>query len=62
MNSNLLAGDVALITGAARGIGAAIARALAREGAKVFLTDIAGREVESVARSIIRSSLRSSQA
>ncbi len=31
---------IALITGAARGIGAAIARAMADEGAKVVLTDI----------------------
>lgn len=35
-----LAGKVALVTGAARGIGEAIARALAIEGARVVLTDI----------------------
>jgi NAD(P)-dependent dehydrogenase (short-subunit alcohol dehydrogenase family) len=35
-----LAGKVALITGAARGIGAETARALARHGVKLVLTDI----------------------
>jgi NAD(P)-dependent dehydrogenase (short-subunit alcohol dehydrogenase family) len=36
-----LDGKTALVTGAARGIGAAIARAFVREGAHVWLTDIA---------------------
>ena len=35
-------GKVALVTGAAQGIGAAIARLLASEGARVLLTDING--------------------
>ena len=37
---NRLTGKVALVTGAARGIGAAIARAFVAEGARVLLTDI----------------------
>lgn len=36
-----LAGKIALITGAAQGIGAAIAEAFSREGATIYLTDIA---------------------
>ena len=35
-----LSGKIALVTGAARGIGEAIGRAFANEGARVFLTDI----------------------
>jgi NAD(P)-dependent dehydrogenase (short-subunit alcohol dehydrogenase family) len=39
MPSPLLEGDTALVTGAGRGIGRAIARALEAEGAKVFAAD-----------------------
>ncbi len=45
-----LDGEVALITGGARGIGLAIAEALARWGARVILVDINGRGEEATAR------------
>ena len=41
-----------LVTGAARGIGAAIARAYAAEGAKVIVTDIDGTAVSRLAQEI----------
>ena len=58
MNPALFAGEAALITGAARGIGAAIARALAEEGARVFLTDIEGEAVEAVGQALAKSGSR----
>ena len=42
--SNRLDGRVALVTGAARGIGAAIGRAFAVEGAAVALVDLLDEE------------------
>ena len=49
-----LAGKVAMITGAGRGIGAAIASAFAREGASVVLAeldlDLDARDAELAAR------------
>lgn len=47
-----LTGKVAIITGAANGIGAAIARDFERRGARVFLTDIAAEAGEATAADI----------
>jgi len=52
MSAGRVAGKIALVTGAARGLGAAIAEGLAREGARVLLTDVEGEAVETQAAAI----------
>lgn len=47
-----LKGKIALVTGAAQGIGAGIARAMAAEGAKIFAADINAAGVEALAADI----------
>jgi NAD(P)-dependent dehydrogenase (short-subunit alcohol dehydrogenase family) len=48
----LLKGKTAIVTGAGRGIGAAIATAFAREGATVAVLDIDGDSARSTAERI----------
>jgi NAD(P)-dependent dehydrogenase (short-subunit alcohol dehydrogenase family) len=50
-----LEGGGAVVTGGGRGIGAAVARALAAEGARVVVAARTGGEVETVAREIVAS-------
>ncbi|TAL86551.1 MAG: glucose 1-dehydrogenase [Rhodanobacter sp.] len=52
VSAQRVAGKKALVTGAAGGLGAAIARMLARHGAQVFLTDIDEPTVRAVAHAI----------
>jgi NAD(P)-dependent dehydrogenase (short-subunit alcohol dehydrogenase family) len=52
VTSGRLAGKVAVVTGAAQGIGAASARAMAREGASVVVGDIHGAGAEREAAAI----------
>ena len=54
MSSGRLAGKVAVVTGAAGGIGEATARLLAREGARVVLADYMGEAVTAHAADIGR--------
>ncbi|MBN9578901.1 MAG: glucose 1-dehydrogenase [Alphaproteobacteria bacterium] len=50
-----VAGKIALVTGGAQGLGEAAARMLAREGAKVAVSDVNARGAEKVAASINQS-------
>ncbi|GAA1639279.1 SDR family NAD(P)-dependent oxidoreductase [Actinoplanes couchii] len=52
VGSGQLAGRVAIVTGAAGGVGSGAARRYADEGASVVLTDISGPAVEAVAAEI----------
>jgi NAD(P)-dependent dehydrogenase (short-subunit alcohol dehydrogenase family) len=49
---NMLAGQVAVVTGASRGIGAAIAQSLAGQGAHVVLTARTAKDLEAVEQNI----------
>ncbi len=53
-----LEGRIALVTGAANGIGNAIARGFAAEGAHVILSDLDGDAAAAVAKSIVQDSGR----
>jgi NAD(P)-dependent dehydrogenase (short-subunit alcohol dehydrogenase family) len=52
MGPELLSGDTALVTGAASGIGRGIACAIAREGARVLLSDVDPKRGEEVAQTL----------
>ncbi|RDD62040.1 glucose 1-dehydrogenase [Ferruginivarius sediminum] len=47
-------GKVAIVTGGAVGLGEAMCRMLAKEGAKVVVTDIKGKEGQAVAHAIVK--------
>ncbi|TJY59539.1 glucose 1-dehydrogenase [Sinimarinibacterium sp. CAU 1509] len=56
--TKLMTDKVVLVTGAAMGIGAAIARAAAKEGAALVLGDVAASELEKTAGELMQSGAR----
>jgi 3-oxoacyl-[acyl-carrier protein] reductase len=52
LRSDLLAGQVAIVTGGSRGIGGAAATMLAANGAKVVIADVDGPKADQTARSL----------
>lgn len=57
MNNVLAAGRVAVITGAAKGIGEALAQALSKRGMELALFDSDGEALEELAKSLKRKPL-----
>jgi NAD(P)-dependent dehydrogenase (short-subunit alcohol dehydrogenase family) len=53
-NSKKLSGRVAIVTGASRGVGRAVAVRFAREGARVVICSRTPKDVEAVAKDIRR--------
>jgi len=52
-----LDGKVAVVTGGARGIGAGIARVMAREGAQVAILDLDGEQAAATAKELSTASV-----
>jgi len=55
-----LTGQVALVTGSARGIGLAIAKALGHAGAHVVISDLSAQACDDAAHALVREGLRAS--